>query len=71
MSLAQCEIAKTTRILKIEGGRGIKSKLSAMGLVPGMEIKVLRSHNRGPMIIEVMDSRIMLGHGMAAKIIVE
>ena len=71
ISLNKCELSESKRILKIVGGSGIKSKLSALGLVPGMELKVIRSHNRGPMIIEILNSRIMIGYGMATKIFVE
>lgn len=42
-----------------------------MGLVPGVEIEVLRNSLHGPFLIAVKGSRIMLGRGMAQKIVVE
>jgi Fe2+ transport system protein FeoA len=42
-----------------------------MGLVPGVEIEVLRNSLRGPFLIALRDSRIILGRGMAQKILVE
>jgi len=39
-------------------------------MVPGVEIEVLRNSMHGPFLVEVKGSRIILGRGMAQKIIV-
>ena len=59
-----------TRLVAVHGGRGIVQRLAAMGLVPGVEIEVVRADGTGPMVIKVMGSRLMLGRGMAQKIVV-
>jgi Fe2+ transport system protein FeoA len=41
-----------------------------MGLVPGTEIDVIMNSSRGPFIVAVKGCRIILGHGMAHKIMV-
>ena len=58
------------RIQAIHGGHGLRRRLSAMGLVPGMEVEVVRNDHGGPLIVEVLDTRLMLGRGMAHKILV-
>jgi len=41
-----------------------------MGIVPGTEIEVLQNAARGPFIVSVKGSRIMMGRGMACRIFV-
>ena len=59
------------RLVSVDAGRGLCGRLTAMGLVPGVEIEVVQNSIWGPFLIEVMGSRIMLGRGMARKITVE
>ncbi len=42
-----------------------------MGLVPGVEIEVVSNAFHGPFVVSVKGSRMMLGRGMAWKILVE
>jgi ferrous iron transport protein A len=60
----------TVRLLKIDAGAGLKSRLSAMGLLPGTEFKVINNSHPGPFVISLKGSRLMLGRGMATKIFV-
>jgi ferrous iron transport protein A len=57
-------------LIDIDGGRGIRSKLYSMGLIPGVKLSVLRTRG-GPVMIAVHDTRLALGFGMAQKIMVE
>ena len=59
-----------TRLVAVRGGRGIVQRLAAMGLVPGVEIEVVSTNGAGPMVIKVMESRVMLGRSMTQKIVV-
>lgn len=59
------------RILKINGGHKLNSRLYAMGLMPGEEFMVHNSSGGGPMIVAVKGSRFALGRGMTGKIIIE
>jgi Fe2+ transport system protein FeoA len=58
-------------VVRIDAGRGLCERLTAMGLVPGECIEVINVGGRGPMIISVKGSRIILGRGMALKIMVD
>jgi ferrous iron transport protein A len=42
-----------------------------MGVTPGAEVTVIQNYRRGPMLIEVRDTRVALGRGEALKIEVE
>ena len=70
MVLSSVKPGNEVTILDINGGRGIRSKLYSMGLVPGTKLTVLNGHSAGPIMISVRDSRLAIGHGMAQKIIV-
>ncbi len=70
MSLAMVETGRRVRLIAVDAGRGLQARLAAMGLVPGVEIEVIRNTLRGPFMVAVKGSRVMLGRGMAHKIIV-
>ena len=60
------------KISEIAGGAGLQGRLMNMGLYVGKEITKLSYMGlRGPVVIRVGRSILALGHGMAAKIIVE
>ena len=71
MPLSMLLPGRTARLSQVLGGRSLRGRLAAMGLVPGCEIQVLRNSGHGPFIVAVRDTRIVLGRGMAAKIEVE
>lgn len=58
------------RLVSINAGRGLNSRLTAMGLVPDVEITVVNNSHPGPFVISVKDSKVILGKGMAHKIMV-
>ena len=69
--LSSAEQGNMVTLVGVEGGRCIRARLASMGLLPGVEMEVLKKNNGGPMVICVKDSRVMLGRGMAHKIIVK
>jgi ferrous iron transport protein A len=59
-------------ILKsIDGGRQLRGRLAALGLLPGAQLHVVQNSGQGPFVVAVRGSRIVLGRGMAARISVE
>jgi Fe2+ transport system protein FeoA len=71
MILSEALPGMEINLKEINGGRGLRSKLYSMGLLPGTHLRVLCSNGGGPVIISLRDSRLALGRGMADKIIVE
>ncbi|MFO8163309.1 MAG: FeoA family protein [Thermodesulfobacteriota bacterium] len=57
-------------LVDIQGGRGLRSKLYSMGLIPGVKL-TLMGNSGGPIMIAVNDTRLALGFGMAQKIMVK
>ena len=59
-------------IISITGGIMATKRLADLGLVPGTRIKSLNEAVlAGPIEIEVRGSRLVLGRGLAAKILVK
>ncbi len=71
MVLSRIDPGKEVTLIDIRGGRGVRSKLYSMGLVPGINLKILNRSGSGPVMVAVKDSRLAIGRGMAEKIIVE
>ncbi|HBG28868.1 MAG: hypothetical protein A2Y10_16825 [Planctomycetes bacterium GWF2_41_51] len=59
------------RLLKIEAGQALKARLAAMGLLPGVQFKIINNGHPGPFVIDFKGSRIVLGRGMAGKVVVK
>ena len=56
----------TRAVLKsIDGGRQLRGRMAALGLLPGAELEVMQNSGQG------RGSRIVIGRGMAARILVE
>lgn len=60
---------RTGVVRQITGGRGLLNRLAAMGLMPGMDVRVVRCI--GPMIVEIRANRLILGRGLVGHILVE
>jgi ferrous iron transport protein A len=72
ISLLKIRENRKAKVLEISGGRILQHRMMSMGIYPGREITKL-SHFalRGPVAVRVGRSVLALGHGVAAKIIVE
>ena len=71
MVLSRIDPGEEVTLIDINGGRGVRSKLYSLGLVPGVNLRVLNRNGSGPVMIAIRDSRLAIGRGMAEKIIVE
>ncbi|MCK4913194.1 MAG: ferrous iron transport protein A [Planctomycetes bacterium] len=70
VSLSTVKVGQKVKLANVDSGRGMRSRLAAMGLVPGVEITVVNNTYPGPFMLKVKGSKIMLGRGMAHKILV-
>lgn len=68
--LALTNPGEVVKIDHISGGHGIRRRLFYMGLVPGKEIEVIKTHRPGPIIVAIDQSRIALGKSVSKKIMV-
>jgi ferrous iron transport protein A len=71
IALSGAAEGQCVRLASLNAGGGMAARLSAMGLVPGVEVRVVRNKGRGPALVEVKGTRLALGRGMAAHILVK
>jgi len=72
VTLRQMQSGQSGKIVQIQWGYGLINRLSALGIRPGKRItKVSSMLMRGPVTIQLGNTQVALGFGMANKIIVE
>jgi Fe2+ transport system protein FeoA len=59
------------RVKRLDGGEGFRSKIIALGLVPGQTVVVRSFSRRGPVVVQVNGTRVALGREMAEKVVVD
>jgi len=70
MPLTMLSPGKRGRVTAVQGGYGLNHRLAEMGLSVGTEVVLMRSGG-GPVVVNVRGMRLMLGHGMAHRIMVD
>lgn len=58
------------RLVYVRAGRGLARRLAEMGFLPGDELEVVSNGAPGPLVVLVKGSRLVLGRGMAERILV-
>lgn len=72
ISLIKLREGEVAEIISVIGGRMATKRLADLGLILGTKIKVLRKAPFwGPIEIEVRGSKLVLGRGLASKILVK
>jgi len=70
--LTECEKGEEVVVLCVNAGRNAKTRLANLGVVPGVKIrKTKNAPFKGPLEIIVKGSSLVIGRGLASKIIVE
>lgn len=71
-SLIVFEPGSELEVVRLECGQNCRRKLRGMGLHSGVRFTVVKNNTEkaeGPMLIRLGDTKLMLGHGLAGKII--
>lgn len=66
--LTEVAVGERVHLAAISGGHGFVGRLADLGLVPDSEVQII--NNTGAVIVALGNTRIALGRGMAAKILV-
>jgi Fe2+ transport system protein FeoA len=70
--LIQLKTGKKAKIKRLEGGLGFQKKLAVLNIRAGKTIKKIAAQPLGgPVVVEVGNTKVTVGAGMAAGIIVE
>ena len=68
LSLGAAESGRRLRVAGLAGGPALRTRLAALGLLPGTVVTILRRQGRGPLVLEVRGSRVALGRAVARHI---
>jgi len=71
ISLSNLAPGEAGVVHKLDGGWGFVSRLATLGFTPGATLTMIQNFGRGPMIVNIRSTRIALGRGEAAKVMVE
>ena len=72
ISLARMRAGQKGNIVRISGGCGAVSRLEALGIREGQEIKKISEQwMRGPQLLQHGNTQLALGFGLASKVLVE
>ncbi|MCR4403154.1 MAG: ferrous iron transport protein A [Firmicutes bacterium] len=71
ISLVNARAGETVQVVEILGGHGLVARLEALGIRQGAELRKVSSlFLRGPVTVEVHDTKVAMGYGMASKVLV-
>ncbi len=68
MPLGMLENGKKGVVQKVDGVSGAKDRLLQLGIVPGVPVKMLQGDACGPILVEVLCTKVMIGQGLANKV---
>lgn len=72
IDLTQMHPGEAGVVMEIQGGYGFIRKLQSMGIRPGKKITKVSSHFwRGPQTVEIDNTQVAIGFGMARRIFIE
>lgn len=71
MPLTLASVGENVRLVDIIGGQDLRKRLADLGFNQGMTLRIVQKDANGPLILAVKDSRMVLGRGMAQKVMVE
>ncbi len=72
INLTQMKSGEEGIIVAIQGGYGLRRRIESLGIRVGAKIRKISSQfMRGPTTVQVGNTQVALGFGMAQKIIIE
>jgi ferrous iron transport protein A len=71
ISMSELVAGEHAMILAFKGGRAVNNRLASLGFTPGVDVNMTQNYGFGPLIVTVRGTRVALGRGEAAKIIVQ
>ncbi len=69
--LSQLPTGARAKVVQIASGMGGIRRLTYMGLLPGVELRVVYNPGIGPVVVRFRGITVSIGRGLANKILVE
>ncbi|REG10310.1 FeoA family protein [Pelolinea submarina] len=72
INLLQVNNGNWVKVIKVAGGIEMERRLAQLGFLPGNKVRIIRSAPfHGPLLLDVEGREIVLGRGVANKVMVE
>lgn len=71
MPLSMAKVGQDVILKAINWGPKMKKRLQDMGLTPGVKISIISNDTNGSFIVNVRDSRLVLGAVVAQQILID
>ena len=68
LTLSGAQAGKLYTLVGFDGGQRLREKIYSMGLNSGSTFRIISNPGYGPVGLEVRNTRLGIGRGMAAKI---
>lgn len=69
--LTETSSESKVRVIQIPTGRQQMNRLFQLGLVREEEIVIVKNNGHGPLLILVKDTKVILGRGIASRVMVQ
>ena len=69
--LTETSSDSTVKVVQLPTGRQQMNRLFQLGLVRDEDIIVVKNNGHGPLLIMVKDTKVILGRGIAGRVMVE
>jgi ferrous iron transport protein A len=70
ISMSNLGAGEQATVLSFGGVRAVNNRLASLGFTPGVDINMTQNYGFGPLIVTVRGTRVALGRGEAAQILV-
>lgn len=70
-TLSAAQVGRVYKLVGVDAGQNLKDRITAMGLNSGAHLRILLNSGHGPVELEVRQTRLGIGRGMAKKIRVQ
>ena len=71
MTLRDMRVGQEAKVLEIAKGTSAERKLFEIGIIPGAKIRLVSRHPfRGPLVLEIGNSKIAVGRGIANSVVI-
>ena len=68
MTLSDTQVGRSYTLVSFMAGSALREKVRSMGLNSGAQLTVISNSGHGPVGLEVRQTRLGIGRGMAQKI---
>lgn len=71
LPLEKLKAGENAVVYKMNSGKGLTYRLTSLGFTPGVDLEMVQNFGHGPLMVSVRGTRVALGRGEAAKILVQ